>query len=96
MILNNGTVDKDTAFQIEWDLNIVPQTKQLCVQQGQQVLFCRNYLLHPDRNPGGKKRKNHLNVLIKHIPFYQINLKENNMINMDMKVLNIISFYYHT
>jgi len=36
--IEQRTVDEDTAFQIEWDLNIVPQIKQLCVQQGQQVL----------------------------------------------------------
>ncbi|UJR29533.1 hypothetical protein I4U23_010750 [Adineta vaga] len=35
--IEQWTVDKDTAFQIGWDLNMVPQTKQILTQQAQQV-----------------------------------------------------------
>lgn len=35
--IEQWTVDKDTAFHIGWDLNIVPQIKHLCVQQAKQV-----------------------------------------------------------
>ncbi|CAF0766885.1 unnamed protein product [Rotaria sp. Silwood1] len=31
------TVDRDTTFQIGWDLNIVPQIKHLCVQNSKQL-----------------------------------------------------------
>ncbi|CAF2934855.1 unnamed protein product [Rotaria sp. Silwood2] len=31
------TVDRDTTFQIGWDLNIVPQIKHLCVQHSKQL-----------------------------------------------------------
>ncbi len=35
--IEQWTVDKDTAFHIGWDLNIVPQIKHLCDQQATQV-----------------------------------------------------------
>lgn len=35
--LEQWTVDKDTAFQIGWDQNIVPRVKQTLIQQAQQV-----------------------------------------------------------
>jgi hypothetical protein len=41
------------------------------------------------------KQKNHLKKSIKRMLFYQINSNENNMINMAMKVLNIISYSSH-
>jgi hypothetical protein len=37
--IEQWTVDKDTAFQIGWDLNIVPQIKHLCVKQATKVIF---------------------------------------------------------
>ncbi len=37
--IEEWTVDKDTAFHIGWDLNIIPQIKHLCIQKAQQVLF---------------------------------------------------------
>jgi hypothetical protein len=39
--IEQWTVDNDTAFQIGWDLQIVPQIQQLCIQQAKQVLFIR-------------------------------------------------------
>ncbi|CAF3535988.1 unnamed protein product [Adineta steineri] len=35
--IEQWTVDKDTAFQIGWDLNIVPEIKELSKQQAQQM-----------------------------------------------------------
>jgi hypothetical protein len=37
--IEQWTVDRDTAFHIGWDLNIIPQVKQLCIRQAEQVLF---------------------------------------------------------
>ena len=37
--LEQWTVDQDTAFQIGWDLNVIPQIKRLCIQQAKQVLY---------------------------------------------------------
>ena len=36
--IEQWTVDKDTAFHIGWDLNIIPQIKHLCAQRAKQVL----------------------------------------------------------
>jgi hypothetical protein len=41
--IEQWTVDKDTAFHIGWDLNIVPQIKHLCIQQGKQVFFISSH-----------------------------------------------------
>ncbi|CAF2394323.1 unnamed protein product [Rotaria sp. Silwood2] len=35
--IEQWTVDRDTTFQIGWDLNIVPQIKHLCVQHSKQL-----------------------------------------------------------
>ena len=35
--IEQWTVDKDTAFQIDWDLNIVPRAKRTLIRQAQQV-----------------------------------------------------------
>lgn len=35
--IEQWTVDKDTAFQIGWDLNIVPEVKQMLIEQARQV-----------------------------------------------------------
>jgi poly(A) polymerase Pap1 len=42
--IEEWTVDQDTAFHIGWDLNIIPQIKHLCIQQGQKVFFKSIYI----------------------------------------------------
>jgi len=42
--IEQWTVDKDTAFHIGWDLNIVPQIKHLCIQQAKQVYLIFIYI----------------------------------------------------
>jgi hypothetical protein len=41
--IEQWTVDKDTAFHIGWDLNIIPQLQHLCTQQAKQVLFFMSF-----------------------------------------------------
>lgn len=37
--IEQWTVDQETAFHIGWDLNIVPQLKNLCIEQCKKVLI---------------------------------------------------------